>query len=410
MVHFDLALCWQGMARFASPLNQERHQKQNQMKKTIEASKVENNGKTYWRVCIPLALRSQNDGCTRRFFPEKKDAVAFADKLNRSRQSWSALLLAMPEPDQGQLVLTLQQINWDVALLQRAMQAYHTSKAQQEIPLTEAIAKFIATKPADTKHTPKVAKLLEKFAAPHQGKLVHAITGDDIVSYIQSDPRWTNTTKRWVYAILSSFFRWAAKKAQGYTQSNPCEVMNRPKADRPEIGYYTTEEIGKLLRAAYEHDRPMVSYIAIGYFAGPRKSELLQLTSRMIIDDHFLLPAEITKMRIERVVPITPVLREWLAIDCTLDGWPRHVARFVALSKLAGVAPSRNGLRHGYGTHNAPVLNIEETAKRMGDTPMICRRHYANPRVTRAELASYHSLADMSPAKVLGQALTQKAA
>jgi hypothetical protein len=129
----------------------------------------------------------------------------------------------------------------------------------------------------------------------------------------------------------------------------------------------------------------------------------------MLIDDHFLFPASITKTNLERVVPITPVLRAWLNIDCTLDGWPKHHERFNTLARRAGVEIKRNALRHGYGTHNAPVLNIEETAKRMGDTPMICRKHYANPRVTRAELARYHSTKEMDPAKVLRKLIEEAA-
>ena len=67
-------------------------------------------------------------------------------------------------------------------------------------------------------------------------------------------------------------------------------------------------------------------------------------------------------------------------------------------------------MRHGYGTHRQRiVLNLGAVAEEMGNSVVICRRHYVNAFCGDAEANEWFSIVPENPANVISLSDAQRA-
>jgi integrase len=163
----------------------------------------------------------------------------------------------------------------------------------------------------------------------------------------------------------------------------------------------TPEGLAKMILFS-EHLRDEVC-ISLGAHAGLRHEEITRfrlcfadMENRVISLPPFYLLTKVTKVEMDRTIPIQPVLYDRLKklID---SGFPpddfvmrvtNWAERLRVIKKNAGVTVPRNAFRHGYASHRKQLTqNPIQTAEEMGTSVLYLKRNYAVPKPTAMSLA-----------------------
>ncbi len=81
---------------------------------------------------------------------------------------------------------------------------------------------------------------------------------------------------------------------------NPAKAVKPPKVIRGEVQFVSADDMAKLFAAAWEHDRSLCGYLALGAFAGMRSSAILRLDPAADLrwdERGVMMPAEKTKTK-----------------------------------------------------------------------------------------------------------------
>lgn len=206
--------------------------------------------------------------------------------------------------------------------------------------------------------------------------------------------------------ILTRVFNWAMEQygVRMPDNVNPAAKVERYREPAPEIRFMTKDQILEQLKALADYT-PLQTLVAVFIYAGLRREEALWLTvndvdlkagpSGMIrvqaktIDGKSWEP----KTRVNRVVPISSTLRQYL--DCykvpesdhgwffpspegarwDIDNFSRSLSRANGAAKLPWACLD---YRHTFGSQLAMKgESLYKISKLMGNSPEICRRHYA---------------------------------
>lgn len=199
---------------------------------------------------------------------------------------------------------------------------------------------------------------------------------------------------------LSSFVRWS--HSRGYLKTDKMALTVPRETSKDSIGVFTPEQMADILRAwPVDFRLPVV----VGAFAGLRTAEIHRLEWKDIRNNHIHLSSAQTKTGVKRVVPVLPVLQEWLDIQ---KG--RRSGKIVAqevkdlgtrichTSRKLGIKWVTNGLRHSFCSYRlAMTRNAASVALEAGNNPNLLLRRY-NEAVTEQEAEKWFSL---NPGKVL---------
>lgn len=207
-------------------------------------------------------------------------------------------------------------------------------------------------------------------------------------------------------AILSRLFSWAASQygVRMPNDMNPALKVERYREQAPAIRFLSLDQIDEQLRVL--DSLPLLrTLVAVYLFAGLRREEALWLTRSDVdltlgrhgvirvrsktVDDEFWQP----KTKVNRAVPISRKLREYLdryEPRIVPGGWyfpspegkrwhPDNFSQDLrALNKDAGLPWGCLDFRHSFGSHLAMKgESLYKIATLMGNSPEICRRHYA---------------------------------
>lgn len=206
--------------------------------------------------------------------------------------------------------------------------------------------------------------------------------------------------------ILTTLFNWAMTQhgVRMPGDKNPGVKVARYRERAPEIRHLTLAQIDEQLEALKFHPQLQVM-VAMYIYAGLRREELLWLT----VDDidlkqgpHGVIRVRAKtingeswqpKTKVNRAVPISSALRKFLDRYTPPDsdhGWffpspwgkrwdPDNFSQELHLrNKLAGLQWSCLDYRHTFGSQLAiKGESLYKISKLMGNSPEICRRHYA---------------------------------
>lgn len=208
-------------------------------------------------------------------------------------------------------------------------------------------------------------------------------------------------------SILRRLFNWAMQEREVrlHHERNPASKVRRLPEPQHEIVFLSREEITRQLDALQDKSQ-LQAMVATYIFAGVRREELLWLRT-MDID-----PSKGTygvihirekrvgeekwgpKTRQNRIVPISRELHQILANyhpKKTSYGWlfpspeghrwnPENFSADLRQANLAqGLAWTCLHFRHTFGSHLAMKgESLFKISKLMGNSPEICRRHYAS--------------------------------
>jgi integrase len=222
--------------------------------------------------------------------------------------------------------------------------------------------------------------ICEEFGVTRVGQILR----QDIEDWMEESD-WSPRTRRNYLVTLTTILNYAV--AKGYCRNNQAAGIERPILDDRPVGILTPEQTGALLRIAQTSDPKLVPALAIGLFAGLRRSEFhaLDWSEVDIINRIIEVKGIKAKTRQRRLVHIEDNLREWLS-DWHKDAGPvvsdRSIDSFSErlrdVAQKAGIHPwPHNAMRHSFGSYFLGKTKDENlTASEMGNSPGVVIRHY----------------------------------
>jgi len=304
-------------------------------------------------------------------------------------------------------------------------------------PIAEVLSAYIAhVRAAKTKNTAKselfylrdiFGPLCPELDAPHKagaGKkknmrkptcgyieagFLEGIATAQIVAFILARMQARNLSPKTCNhyrGILSRLFSWAMTQygVRMPNDVNPAQKVERYREQAHAIRFLSREQIEEQLGALDGH--PVIqTLVAVYIFAGLRREEALWLTRKDIdlesgkygvihvrsktVDGEFWQP----KTKVNRVVPISRKLREyldryeirivpgaWYLASPTGKRWnPDNFSQDLrALNQKKNLPWGCLDFRHTFGSHLAMKgESLYKISTLMGNSPEICRRHYA---------------------------------
>ena len=253
---------------------------------------------------------------------------------------------------------------------------------------------------------------LNKFAASFKGR-IDRITVMEIEVWLKEIGGSRRTKSNYRNALVQ-LFRYARSKR--YLPKNEPTVVDEVVVAPPkdaDIEIYTVTEMTRLL--AHAPDR-LVPFFALGAFAGLRSQETMRLEWRDIRFNQNVIEVSAAKAKTasRRLVPISPVLKNWLLPLKQDEGRVMQYAHNAALCRARikfcdeGIKAvnetikfvwKSNALRHSYASYRlAEIKDAARVALEMGNSPSMLFRNYRE-LVTEEDAKEWFAL---TPERVKG--------
>lgn len=243
------------------------------------------------------------------------------------------------------------------------------------------------------------------------------IKRQDIEDWL-AESDWSPRTRKNYLVTLTTVFAWAMERE--YCPTNPPARIQRPILDDNAPGILTPVQAEALLQTAKECLPEMVAPIAIGLFAGLRRSELCALDWSEIdlAAGHIEVKGIKAKTRQRRLVSISDNLAEWLRpysqgsgpVAFNVDLFGEKLRHLVQGRPKTDDDPGRpaivaewphNALRHSFGSYFfGKSKNENLTAAEMGNSPAMVFKHY-RALVKPPEVERYWAIKPAQPANLL---------
>jgi integrase len=299
------------------------------------------------------------------------------------------------------------------------LDALRASRGRSGLTLTAAIAEFrafkLSEKGKETKHLLLTISDLQRLAS-HLGpsSRLQAITAAQLTAWLSELDIGPKRRKDYRAAAVG-LWRWAAKQDMLMVTGNLTEAEKTPvpKVTRGPIRFLTPEELAFLLRTVSPDYAP---WLVLCAFSGLRSSEIRDwnkppLTGAMVKLEQGVIdvPAEVSKNRKRKLIPILPVLAAWLKHldvgDEPLIPDPAYNSETGRLGVLLDEEFKRkegwpdNCLRHSYCSYRVALTrNIGEVAMEMDNSEKIIKEHYLEAASKDAAEAYF----DLSPQNIIG--------
>ena len=197
-----------------------------------------------------------------------------------------------------------------------------------------------------------------------------------------------------LYSAVRSFMRWSEKMGFVDKATDIAGHDLVPTVPKQSVEIYTPDEMKTLLRAIAS-DADALLWTVFCAFSGARSNEVmpeercekpgLQWEHVRWDEGVIVVPAEVAKTGMRRIMPILPALEAW-AKPLARSGGPiavgdnRRVAERVNAALRAQNAAftlRKNAARHSYGSYRtADVKSAGQVALEMGNSENVVKRHY----------------------------------
>ncbi len=250
-------------------------------------------------------------------------------------------------------------------------------------------------------------KKLHPISAPHFEAITTAEIEDFIAVRVRVRGLKPKTANRY-REVIAKVFNWAITTNRVSTPGdrNPARRVSRYREPAPDIRFLSIDEVGSQLDAL-EASPLLKAMVATLIYAGLRREELLWLQTHDLIAPSSQAPNGLIrvtakqvggvswqpKTKRNRAVPVSQALRsvlnEWTPPDSD-HSWlfpsphgrrwdPDNFSQTLARkNRSAGLAWTCLHFRHTFGSQLAQRgMSLLQIATLMGNSPEVCRRHYA---------------------------------
>jgi integrase len=381
-------------------------------KTTTRLTKTKINGARYYCVIWPKIGRGRN----RQFFKStglgkddagKRGAEEFLKQKLIEQENYGTAGLAFNETQRAEYREATAALKSYGKCIRDAVAFYlpHLQATNRTCTATELAAELIKIKKSDGASERYIGDLrsrLKQFATTFEGKPVAEITATEIDHWLRSlsdsetGKPLAATTRNNFRRILIVAFNFA--RDRGYCVGNPAQKSAKAKAIESPVGILTVDETARLLKHA---PAALIPYIAIGAFAGLRRSELEGLDwSEIDLQEEEAsidVSAKNAKSARRRSVHILPNLIKWLRPNSRPAGpvTPENYRELLDQARsAAGIKKwPHNALRHGFASyHYAHFKDAPALAADLGHTnSYLVFQHYRQV-VRRAEAKRYWNI------------------
>lgn len=258
------------------------------------------------------------------------------------------------------------------------------------IDIAPMIKSFLASKTGKGRsewHLMSLRSTLKGFGERFGERPIDSLTREEVETWIGERDvgprRWNN-----IIETIISLYRFARREGFLTAELHPIETIDR-KAVKVTVGTYTPEELKRILAAAASTD--WLPSIVLGAFAGLRPEEIApdpRTSKAGLCWENILwekgkidVPAEVSKVRRRRFVPLHPAaaafLAPWRSASGPVVPRKRLTLAMRPIAEASKVKLKSNGLRHSYASYRLAILrNVHELALEMGNSQGIIHTHY----------------------------------
>lgn len=336
------------------------------MRKTAtKLSKVKVNGRPFFCVTWPRIGNGRN----RRFFKDRREAETFLQAKRIERENYGIAGTSFNERQRAEYLECSEALKQFNATIRDAVNFYlpHLHATKRTCTATELVHELLTVKEADgasERYLSDLRSRLTQFAECFNGKPVSEITSPQIDEWLRSlsdketGKRLSPVTRNNFRRVLIVAFNFARER--GYCVGNPAEKTARAKVVENAIGILTVEQTARLLESAPPE---LLPYIAIGAFAGLRRTELERLDWKEVDLQSGLIEVTASKAKSarRRFIKIQPNLAKWLQASAQLSGnvTPRNYRELLDSGReAAGIHQwPQNALRHSFASYHLARFN-----------------------------------------------------
>jgi integrase len=315
----------------------------------------------------------------RQFFATKEEANTVAEQINTERENKGREGAEFPSALREMARECADMLSKFQRTIRDATDFYlqHLVASQKSCAAVELVQQLVIAKKKDgasQRHLDDIRSRLSIFAQQFDGQPVATIATAEIDDWLRSlnvSPVTRNHYRR----LLVLAFNFAVHR--GYATENPAENSARAKEAWKPPKFLTVSQTARLLESA----DVLLPYIAIGVFAGLRRSEIERLDWSEIDFDSDTIEVSPESKTSHRRAPMLPNLRAWLlpvrkhkgAVVC--DNF-RKV--FDETRVAAGIAEwPDNALRHGFASYRlADIKDAAQVAYEMGTSEQMIKKNY----------------------------------
>jgi site-specific recombinase XerD len=373
------------------------------MPQEINPRKERRSNGVYWVVSLG---RKYTGGCRqRRYFGSREEAKAFVAQSEDARHRLGCEAFVLPMSLRAEAMACSQRLKPLKATLTQAVEFFirNAPRAESTKSIEELKEEFLKSRKA-MNCRPRTIVQYESYLrviCADFGKVdVTRILRQDIEDWVE-ESEWSPRTRKNYLVTLTTILNFAV--AKGYRADNPAATIGRPILDDRPVAILTVDQATGLLGVAKECDPEMIPALAIGLFAGLRRSELFALDSSEIDHEHRTIEVKgiKAKTRQRRLVSIADNLIAWLvphrktsggiSPECNIDAFSERLHQ---LAEKAGITPwPHNAMRHSFGSYFLGKTKDENlTASEMGNSPEVIIKHY-RALVRDADVTRYWRLA-----------------
>ena len=358
-------------------------------------------GQQFWRV--RLGKKFTGGQAIRKDFPDLEEVRLWVGKHNAQRIATGTSTFQLTPSQLGEAVDAFKRLN-GVALTTAV--SYYLSHARPrggQRTFKQVAQEFLKSRAAigvRPRTYVQYASNLRILGEEFDDRPISLITRSDLEDYF-AESEWMPRTRLNYMVTLSTLFTFAQDR--DYCPANPAAKIARPILEDRPAGILKIIDVLVLLKSADQHKQVMIPALAIGLFAGLRRSELCALDWSEVSLPYGTIEVKGSKAktRQRRIVHICDSLKEWLTLHARKAGpitvSPRDDVFGEHLRDLiekAGITDyPHNGIRHSFGSYHYEFHRNEQlTASEMGNSPAVIFRHYRN-LVSPADAKLYWTIA-----------------
>ncbi len=378
-------------------------------KTTTKLSRTKVNGRRLYCVTWPKIGKGRN----RQHFADKSAAQTFLDEKLIEQENYGTAGTSFTERQRAEYLECCDRLKEFNRTIRDAVDFYlpHLQATNRSCTASQLVDELLSIKTADgasARYLSDLRSRLRQFSEHFDGKPVAEITATEVDQWLRSlskkegtplAPTGRNNFRR----VLIVAFSFALDR--GYCVGNPAKNSAKAKAVEGTVGILSVEQITALLE---QSPAALIPFIAIGAFAGLRRSEIERLDWKEVDWQSGLIEvtAKKAKSARRRFVRIQPNLAAWLKPYRLLRGSVAPI-KYRELFDTAREAARlvewpQNALRHSFASyHLAKFSDAAALALELGHTNSnLVFQHYR--QLVRPKQADrYWSLAPGADGKII---------
>ena len=264
-----------------------------------------------WRINVPAQF-SESGKRERFYFATKALADGFAEQQKiRIRNEGTATDLLTPA--QREAATKAFQLLGDISparLIDIVQQHLEFEKKRfASVTVNLLCERFTESKAGRSSHYRRQLRTALDILKPLDDEPVLEISPSDLEPLLSKYP---SAARNAHLRVLKAAFNFAIKRE--WCAANPVLKLDFSEIKRTEVEVLTNEQVIRLLKACCDLDRDLLPDHLFGLFAGIRPQELERMKFEHVrMDDrHILLPPDVTKTGMRRVIEMDRLLCVWL--------------------------------------------------------------------------------------------------